>query len=332
MLQDPGLDRGEMAAELRRAYGPVAREFTFVPGFDMRAAAYHVATDDGSLFMKVSFDPIAEAPLEVARALRDAGIASVLAPMRTLLHSVAHPIGERRTMVIYPYVTGRNGTEVAMGVEQWRAFGSDLRAVHDSGLEDRFLVSLPAEQFALPSADALPGAMDPRPAIDSPAGNRLHAFLREHRDRIGAMVERAQELGSSLAGRQPPGVLCHGDIHAANLLVVDGDGVYLVDWDTARIAPRERDLLFIVGSRIARTVEPHEEAWFFEGYGSADVDPEAITYFRYERIIEDIGEFARSVFTDADLPESSREAQVRLTESFFEPGGDLDSAEQVVLR
>jgi spectinomycin phosphotransferase len=42
-------------------------------------------------------------------------------------------------------------------------------------------------------------------------------------------------------------VLCHADLHTWNVLV-DGDGrLWLVDWDEAILAPRERDLMFLVG-------------------------------------------------------------------------------------
>ena len=95
------------------------------------------------------------------------------------------------------------------------------------------------------------------------------------------------------------------------------------------LAPRERDLLFVIGSRIARDVEPHEETWFFEGYGDVPVDPEAIVYYRYERILEDIGEIARSVFEDGESSLSSHASEVDLAESFFGPGGILETVEQV---
>jgi thiamine kinase-like enzyme len=43
--------------------------------------------------------------------------------------------------------------------------------------------------------------------------------------------------------------LCHSDIHAANLLISNGD-FFIVDWDTLIMAPKERELMFI-GAGIA---------------------------------------------------------------------------------
>jgi spectinomycin phosphotransferase len=329
MLEDPGFDPRALAASVRAGFGIEASGFTFVPGFDMQAASYEVASTDGRWFAKVRFGPVADAPLEVLRALLDAGVDNVLAPVRTLTSTLWHPMPAGRTLVVYPFVAGRNAMDVGMTGDQWRTFGTALRAVHDSGLEDRFADRLPAEMFALPCAAVVRSVLAQEPSPASPAGDRLRAVLLSEHRRIGSMLDRAEELGARLSTRPFARVLCHADIHAANLLVADDGRIYLVDWDGPMLAPRERDLLFVIGGGITRKVEPQEEAWFFEGYGEVDVDREAIVYYRYERLLEDIGEIGRSVFADASVPETSREAEVRLLERVFEAGGSVDSVEQV---
>ncbi|MBA2374157.1 MAG: aminoglycoside phosphotransferase family protein [Chloroflexi bacterium] len=331
MLEDPKLDPRDLATALRAGWAVEATAFRFVPGYDMHAASYEVATPGARAFLKVRFGPAADAPLEVPRALLDAGVPNILAPKRTLSSALWHAMGDGRTLTLYPFVAGRNAMEAGMTADQWRSFGSTLRAVHDSALAERLVDRLPAETFGLASAAAVRATLDAanRPPTRSPAGERLGALLRGKRSRIEAILERAAELGARLGERPLARVLCHADIHAANVLVADDGRILLVDWDGPMFAPRERDLMFIIGSRIARPVEPHEEAWFFEGYGEFRVDPDAIVYYRYERILEDLGEIGSSVFGDRVQPESSRESEVSLAEGFFGPGGILEDVERV---
>ena len=214
---------------------------------------------------------------------------------------------------------------------QWRVFGSTLRAVHDSGLEHDFADQLRVEDFALPSARVvcqLLATVDEM-AFKSVAATHFATFWSEHAARIESVLARAEDLGRSLQIRPFERVLCHADIHAANILVGDDERIHLIDWDGPLIAPRERDLLFVVGSRIARVVEPREEDLFFAGYGSVTIDPAVLVYYRYERIIEDLGESGKSVFLDPSRSEQARSEEAELAMSFFASGGDVDGAETV---
>jgi spectinomycin phosphotransferase len=326
LLDDPGLDMEELADTLRIAWAVEASSFEFVPGYDMGAASYGVGTAEGRFFLKIRFEPSPTVPLEVPRALLDAGVSNVLAPIRTMASGLWHVAGDR-TLVLYPFVAGRNAMAVGMTSDQWRTFGATLRAVHDGRLAERFAERLPAESYALPARALVRHGLEQarRRSWPSPAATRLATLLRAESVRIRSMIERAEILGGRLRERSLPRVLCHADCHAANILVADDGRILLVDWDGPLLAPRERDLLFVMGSRIARTVEPHEEAWFFEGYGDVAVDREAIVYFRYERVLEDIGEIARSVFGDDARSQASREWEVSLADGFFQPGGMLDA-------
>lgn len=329
MLEDPGLEPDELRATLRTEFGIAASALRFLASYDPHAASYEVTAVEGSFFLKVRFNAVQPASLEVPRALLDAGVPDILAPMRTRSSAPWVARGEH-SLVVYPFVRGRSAVVAGMTDDQWRTFGATLRAVHDSGLERSFAERLPVETFSLAAAAPVRHCLELalHGTFTSPAAVRFAAFWREQAGRIGDMLERAEELGTRLRRRSFDRVLCHADIHTANILVTD-DGIFLVDWDGPMIAPRERDLLFVIGSRIARDVQPHEEARFFEGYGEVEVDPEAIVYYRYERILEDIEVDGASVFGDEPLSESTRQAHVDLVMSFFAPGGVVESAEQV---
>ena len=73
-------------------------------------------------------------------------------------------------------------------------------------------------------------------------------------------------------------------------------------------------------------VTPDDEERFFEGYGPVEIDPDTLVYYRYERIVEDLGEFGRSVF-EGGSSEDSRASETDLLQRFFSPGGILETAE-----
>lgn len=335
---DPNVDLHRIAAALAAEYGVRVAAMTFLPiGYDLNAAVYEVVADDGAAyFLKIRFGPVPEAGLRVARALVDRGIPHVLAPLSTLTSRAWATLDSDDTacLILYPFIRGVSAQEVGLTEAQWREFGATLRAMHDSGLEVPFRAELRVEDFALPSA-ALVRRIDTlvqEATFASPAATRFAAFWRRHAARIAGWLTRAEELGRTLQSRALPIVLCHGDIHAANILVGEDGQIHLVDWDAPLIAPRERDLLFVIGSMIARRVEPWEEDWFFAEYGPIAVDPTALIYYRYERIIEDIGEIGKSVFIEPDRSEEMRAAESELAMSFFAPGGDSDRAEIIAPR
>ena len=337
MREDPGIDAAAIAASLDEHYGIDVAAVAYLPiGYDLGAAVYEAQAADGvTYFVKVRFGPVFEPGLEVPRALIECGVPNILSPVRARSSALWQPLGDSSgsTVVVYPFIRGENAMNAALSEAQWREFGSTLRAVHDSGLGEAFRDRLRVEDFVLPSAALVRRmlAVAETETFASPAATGFAGFWREQARRIVALLDRAGALGRSLHGRSFERVLCHADIHAANVIAGDDGGITLIDWDGPMLAPRERDLLFVVGSVIARAVQPREEAWFFEGYGRVAIDPDALVYYRYERIIEDIGELGRSVFRDPERGEAARQAEVDLAMSFFAPGGDIDRAETVVI-
>jgi spectinomycin phosphotransferase len=334
MRDDPGLDLDTITACLDAQYDLRVSAITFLPlGYDLNAAVYKViAGDEAVYFLKIRFGSVHESGLIVPWALAERGIRNVLAPRQTRSGELWCSC-EGCSLVLYPFIAGTNAMAAGMGDDQWREFGSTLQAVHSIGLPDEFRGRLPGETFALPSAALVRRILHlaETTEFENAVAAQFAAFWREHAARIRQMLTRAEELGRRLQSRSFDHVLCHADIHAANILVGDDGQIHLIDWDGPMIAPRERDLLFVVGSIIARAVEPREEELFFAGYGPVEIDPEALFYYRYERIVQDLGEIGRSVLLEPSPSDRMRAEESRLARSFFASGGDIDHAEAVTL-
>lgn len=334
--EDPNLDHRAISATLEAQFGVRVRSIAYLPlGFDLHAFVYDVvAEDDRRYFLKLRNGVVHEAGLLVASALAERGVSEVLAPLRTRAGAVLAPLAgyDGYGVVLFPFIEGRNATEIGLSDEQWRRFGRAMRAIHSSGLEERFAGAIRTETFALPSAALVRRMLAlvlSGKRFASPAAERFAAFWRERAEQIEAMLKRAEELGRSLQGKSFPLVLCHGDIHSTNILVGNDGRIWLVDWDGPLIAPRERDLLFVVGSRIGWPVTPAQEECFFAGYGPVEIDRDALGYYRYERTVEDLGEIGKSVFVDPEVGEEIRTAEAELAMGMFAPGEGPDWAEAI---
>ena len=273
------------------------------------------------------------------RALADAGVPNVLAPLPDREGMLAFPLalsdGRVAAAVLLPWVAGRDAAAAGMSGPQWETFGRALRAlraVHAARLDPALTAGLPTGRFDL---DAAPLARETGrlAAVGTFAGAaaRFADTWRRAAARIGAAIDRAEALGRSLRARSHPAVLCHADIHPPNVLVGDDGQIWLTDWDGPRLAPPERDLLFVVGARVARRVEPAEEARFLASHGPAALDRDALVSIRLERIVQDLGEFGGTILRDPAVPEATRAERDAIVAALLAPGGDLDRAESVAL-
>ena len=140
------------------------------------------------------------------------------------------------------------------------------------------------------------------------------------------LVSHAELYARILQVRTLELVLCHADLHAGNLLIDNDNHFYIVDWDDPILAPKERDLMFIGGGLgFAGRTPQEEERLFYQGYGQVQVDPVALSYYRFERIIQDIAIFCNELTYQTGSDED-REQSLHYLRSNFVPGGTVERA------
>ena len=71
-----------------------------------------------------------------------------------------------------------------------------------------------------------------------------HPWIRQRRTEVEAQLDRLERLIEKTRATPRPDVICHTDFGGHNALVDDdtGEVVAILDWDFARLAPREHDL------------------------------------------------------------------------------------------
>jgi spectinomycin phosphotransferase len=132
--------------------------------------------------------------------------------------------------------------------------------------------------------------------------------LKENERIIIEMIDCLEKISSELGKKSKRTCLCHGDIHAGNLLI-NKDSFYIIDWDTIILAPKEKDLMFIGGDIGNKWKKDEEIEYFYKGYGKElKIDINLIKYYRYERIIQDIYEFHQQIMNIETNEEERKKA------------------------
>ena len=298
---------------MRDAYGVRAADLAYLPiGADRNTTAYRlVAADGAAYFLKLRSGPFNPASVEIQPWLREHGLAQVIEPISTVAGQPWTRVGEY-AVVLYPFVEGQSGMQRPLSDPQWIELGEALKRLHGMGLPSATGESIPREAYADHFRAMVRGFMRQAEdtVFDDPIAGDLAAMLRARRETVLDLVSRAELHATALKQVALELVLCHADIHAANVMVADDGRLFIVDWDTLLYAPKERDLMFI-GAGVGRVWrDERERTLFYTGYGATQVDPTALAYYRYERIVEDIAEYAdQALSSDADETERARALQ-----------------------
>ena len=330
MLEKPDLPDDRLKSCLHDDYGLRITELSFLPlGADVDTAVYRAVSEDGrSYFVKLRRGEFDDTAVLVPQLLSELGIRQIIAPIPTIAGQPWTQV-DAFTVVLSPFVEGESGFDRQLSDQQWIALGVALRRMHAAELPRSLTEQLPGETYSSHWRDLVRTfqARVERDVFDDPAAAQLATLLRANEDTVSRLVDRAGQLGETLRGRPLDQVLCHGDIHAGNVLIDENHALYIVDWDTLSMAPKERDLMF-VGAGIGNVWNSlREEALFYQGYGPTDVDSMALAYYRYERIVQDVAAFCEQLLS-TDEGGEDREQSLRYFASQFLPGSVIDIAFQ----
>ena len=326
MLEKPDLPDERLVARLAAAYGlPLAR-VTFLPlGADVNTAVYRVEAADGAAgerayFLKLRRGPFDDLTVALPAFLASRGLAAVIAPLPTLDRQLATRL-DPFTLALYPFVAGVDGYQAEISEAQWVALGAALKRLHSVRLPPAIRRALPREDYSPRYRQRVQAFLGRAQGsrFDDPLAAELAALLSAQAGPIQQLLAAAEALARQLPSQVRPLALCHGDIHNGNVLLSGATTLHIVDWDTALLAPKERDLMFVGSGLLGRQgKEAEEAAWFYQGYGPAQIDAAVVAYYRCERVVQDIDAFCQQILATTSDGQDRRQA-LRYLASQFEP-------------
>jgi hypothetical protein len=306
MLAPPDcLPEAALAAELERRWGMSVASAEYRPvGWgshhwavtDAAGSRWFVTADELEQKRMSEQEPLGaafgrlRASLAAATDLRTSGAAFVVAPVGTGDGEPLVRVNDRFGVAVYPFIDGQRF--------DWGEFSSPehrlgvlrlVAAVHTApaAVSRRAL----ADDFAVPHRDALEAAFDPASDVADagPYALGTSVVVRRNAAPIRQLLARYDGLVSRARSRPGRAVLTHGEPHPGNTMLT-ADGWVLIDWDTALVAPPERDLWLI---------DPGDGT-IFDAYASAtgvNPMPDLVQAYRLRwdiaDIAVDVGRFRR---------------------------------------
>src|SRR2546421_5746074 len=322
MREQPKIPEECLRACLQDHYDLYPVTLEFLPlGLDYHAGVYRVVSEQGTAYLlKVTSRPLYEPRCLVPRYLNDQGITSVVAPIPTRSGALWTKLVDW-TLIVYPFIDGDTSL-TGMTNEQWKEVGTIFQRIHQVMLAPFGLETLRTETFDPTEYARWARTFEAQHLHSRHDGSGSSRALRAdwvaHQSTIHTAVTSLEKLAGVLQRRAGPYVICHADLHAANLLRDPAGHVFVIDWDEVMLAPKERDFIFVR--------EPQAAA-FWEGYGQTEIDWVALTYYLWERVVQDLIECTHDVCFRDDLGEETRADIARLFHKVLaEEGGTIDAA------
>ena len=265
--------------------------------------------------------------MSVPKYLADSGLKQVIPPLATKTGKLWTSLASFKA-ILYPYVEGPNGIEAKLSEDQWAQFGAAIKKLHSTDIPASITKDVPREIFSSKWRETVKAFLMriENEVFEEPVAVKMALFLKLKSAEILKIIEQTEALAITIHKQPLNYVLCHADIHGWNL-IVDKEGVlYIVDWDTLIFAPVERDLMFIgAGIWDSGLTATEEESLFYKGYGKAEIDHDLLAYYRFERIIQDIGDYCEYIFLSDEGGDDRMQCFEHLQPVFL-PNGAIERA------
>lgn len=294
MLEAPKLAKERIIAQLSASYDLHVQSLEFLPvGNDARAWSYRVETAAGLFFLKLRKGQLNPASLLVPHYLRVRGIDNIVAPLPAKDSRLFARL-EDYALTLYPYIQGESKWDMTLSPAQWRQWGRIMRAIHSAPVAPALAQAAPQEVYAVKWLDKLDRieAVLERGDYAGEVAQAVAEVWRENADVIERCRRRYRSLGAKMERLSLEFVLCHADIHPANIIIDANGAINIVDWDETLLAPRERDLMFFIDDGRSDDTT----AAFLAGYDDCAVDPLALAYYKYDWVIQELGDYGERVF------------------------------------
>jgi hypothetical protein len=238
--------------------------------------------------------------LSTAAALRDSGLPFVVAPIAARDGQPLRWAGHRYAASVFPFLAGRPHQFGPYADERLRNQVLDMMAaLHRATPAVRDSAPRHVLGFA-GRADLDAFLLSPdQPWESGPFAAAAHRLVAARAGDLRQLVTGFDRVAESTRLARAEVVITHGEPHPANILSLAG-GLVLIDWDTAALAPAERDIALIATAGNAGA-DRYQQAT------GRELDAAVIGLYRLRWYLDDIASAVRLLRNShRDTPDTTR--------------------------
>lgn len=295
---------------LRSQFGFECTEIVEIHG-GLSAMNYKVKTDVKTLFLKVYDKKKSQASLWIENINCYMPILVWLNENTKLQGRIVQPIktikndycfdDEENVFLLFDYIEGEAVGKKLTNVQIIEA--ADIIAhLHRYGKEIPVNTEKIKEDFSVPFCFSLDHLIT-KNFTTLPA--EVKAILQPCLEQLISKNNEVLSLSEKVKSRNIKMVLCHTDAHGWNLM--QGEHLYLVDWEGIKLAPAEADLTMFTKKEYWDTFIEH----YYKLCPNFNLDKDILMFYILRRKIEDIWAFIEGILFDNQL-EQQRERDLTL--------------------
>ena len=298
------LARADLAAALADGWGLTAAELEYVAegggshhwrcraggeerfvSVDDLTAPFRAATDADAAFSALG------RAYGTAGALRHvAGLEFVVAQIPDREGRPLRRLGRGYAVRVEPVVPGEPGTFGEYAPADRRAVAALVGRLHAAS--GRVPAGLPqTADLRIPSRASLEVALAQidRPWTSGPWAEPARVLLAGRAAEMAERLAGHDAVAARVVETRPRWAVTHGEPHGGNVIRDPQGGLHLIDWDTAMVAPRERDLQMVLDDDLTGWDEYRAAA------GPVELDHEALGLYRRLWALADIASFVTTL-------------------------------------
>ncbi len=308
MIEKLDIDDWLLARQLDGKYGIQIEHIMFIP-FGDSAYSYQVTCKDGERYYLKVFDHNNDNQRRGITRLND--YLPILSHMHStgLFINLAYPIetvdgdliGELSecTGVLFNYIEGDTLAEVYPFSDEIVETVAQLMARLHTVTLDVALDTL-TDTYDISFADELKVCLYDLEFTDTGCDLFLAAVKQQvlsEKDRIYELIDLTCVLRESVALDGSSLVLCHGDVWGGNMIQHNRQ-LYLIDWESMQVAPRELDFINYLGQEFERFYQSYTKQL---GY-AVSLNTDILRFYSYRHHLRNLNNWLRNIlYRNSDI-------------------------------